>query len=207
MARIGKSVYGYVARKRLAFVKCDTDCPVEILAIQNGSKVPARNTARALLVYGISTAVLITWMGTFWVFGLEYYPFTDMHMFATAKKSVMYYKVLGHWKSGQVRPFRLEDTLGAMAINSRYEPLFDLCFGKPTEVSLCKKTLAILTSAYNRKVPPNEALADIEIQRWTWDYIANPNDPAYGNLDASFVAGLSKVESSQVNSGPATVPN
>src|SRR5215471_10006957 len=84
MARIGKSVYGYVARKRLAFVKCDTDCPVEILAIQNGSKVPARNTARALLVYGISTAVLITWMGTFWVFGLEYYPFTDMHMFATA---------------------------------------------------------------------------------------------------------------------------
>jgi len=206
MATIGKWVYGYIAHNRLALVKCDSDCPVEIPTTQNSRQVPARNTARALLAYGIGTAALITWMGTFWVFGLEYYPFTDMHMFSSAKTSVMYYKVLGHWKSGQVRPFRLEDTLGAMAINSRYEPLFDLCFGKPAELSLCRKTLAILTSAYNRKVPPNEALADIEIQRWAWDYIADPKDPAYGNLDASFVAGLSKAESSQVDNGPATVP-
>jgi hypothetical protein len=146
-------------------------------------------------------------MGTFWFYALEYYPFTDMHMFANAKKSVTYYKVVGHWRSGQVGTFRLEDTLGALSINSRYEPLFDLCFGKPTEISLCKKTLAILTSAYNRKVAPNEALSDVEIQRWTWDYIASPNDPNYGNLEARFVAGLSETESSQVKTAPIEAPN
>jgi hypothetical protein len=106
-----------------------------------------------------------------------------------------------------VGPLRLEDTLDVMAVNSRYEVLFEICFGDPAQVSLCKKTLAIMTSAYNRKVPPNEALADVEIQRWVWDYVASPNDPNYGTLDASFVAGLSEVEGSgHVGAGAAATP-
>jgi hypothetical protein len=118
-------------------------------------------------------------------------------MFSNVKNSVTYYKVLGHWQSGQVSTFQLEDTLGAMSINSRYEPLFDLCFGsEDRQLALCKKTLGIMMSAYNRKAAPDKMLADLEIQRWTWDYMSDPQDPNYGNLDARYVAGLAGAERS-----------
>ena len=196
VSKVGKSVYGYIAHDRLALANCDSDCAVDIPSTETGTKRSANKAARQVFAYGAGIAALVTALGTFWALSLEYYPFTDMHMFSGAKKSVTYYKVLGHFSSG-VTPFRLEDTLGALSLNSRYEPLFDLCFGTAEQVSLCKKTLTILTSAYNRKVAPDKRLMDVEIQRWNWDYISNPNDPNYGNLNARFVAGLSGAENSQ----------
>src|SRR5215831_6566820 len=202
LSKLGKSAYGYIAHDRLALANCDSDCAADIRSTETEPKPSVKKAARQVFAYGTGIAALVTVLVTFWALALEYYPFTDMHMFSGAKKSVTYYKVLGHFSSGEVSPFRLEDTLGAMSINSRYEPLFTLCFGPTDQVSVCKKTLTVLTSAYNKKVVPDKRLTDLEIQRWNWDYISNPNDPNYGNLDARFVAGLSGAESSQRNPQP-----
>jgi hypothetical protein len=183
VSAIGRSVDRHFAHTRIAASGAESSVPRTL------TQPSSARTARQILAYGTGTAALVTVMGTFWAASFEYYPFTDMHMFAAAKTSVIYYKVLGHWSSGQVTPFQLEDTLGAMSINSRYEPLFDLCFGDAGQVSLCRKTLAVMTSAYNRKAR-GKTLTDVEIQRWVWDYVANPNDPNYGTLEARFVAGL-----------------
>jgi predicted DCC family thiol-disulfide oxidoreductase YuxK len=196
VSNVGKSIYRHIAHDRLALANCDSDCAFDIPPTETGTKRSANKAARQVFAYGTGIAALVTLLGTFWALSLEYYPFTDMHMFSGAKKSVTYYKVLGHFSSG-VTPFRLEDTIGAMSLNSRYEPLFTLCFGTSDQVSLCKKTLTVLTSAYNRKVGPDKRVMDVEIQRWKWDYISNPNDPNYGNLNARFVAGLSGAENSQ----------
>jgi len=207
MSILGKSAYSYVAPKRLALVKCDSDCAAEIPASETREKPSPNMSARHVFAYGTCIAALVTVMGYFWALALEYYPFTDMHMFSAVKKSVTYYKVLGYFSSGEVSPFHLEDTLGAMSINSRYENLFLLCFGAPDQVTLCKKTLTVLTSAYNKKVAPGKRLRDVEIQRWNWDYISNPNDPNYGSLDARFLVGLSGTESDQRNPEAAAAPN
>jgi len=207
MSMLGKSVYGYVGRNRLALVKCESECNDEIPADETRKEASRNKAGRHVFAYGTGIAALVTFLGTFWALALEYYPFTDMHMFSVVKKSATYYKVLGHFSSGEVRPFRLEDTLGAMSINSRYEPLFDLCFGAADQVSLCKRTLTVLTTAYNKKVPPGKRLMDVEIQRWNWDYISNPNDPNYGSLKARFVAGLSGAESNGRNPEAAAARN
>jgi predicted DCC family thiol-disulfide oxidoreductase YuxK len=207
VSKLGGAAYGHVAHNRLALVKCESDCAVDKPASET-AKDPLRNkSARYVFAYGTGIAVLVTLLGTFWALSLEYYPFTDMHMFSGVKKSATYYKVYGHFSSGEVSSFRLEDTLPAMSLNSRYEPLFYLCFGPADQVSICKKTLTVLTSAYNKKAAPGKRLTDLEIQRWKWDYISNPNDPNYGNLDARFVAGLSGAESNQRNPQAAAARN
>ena len=101
-----------------------------------------------------------------------------------------YYKTLGHWESGRVSPIYLEDTLDVMSINSRYEGLFDLCFGDPDQTALCRKTVMILGSAYNGKNGRTDRLKQVEIQRWKWDFDARPRDPRYGDLDATFVGDV-----------------
>ena len=103
---------------------------------------------------------------------------------------VRYYKTLGHRESGQVEPIQLEDTLPVFSINSRYEGLFDLCFGEPEQIALCRKTLSILGSAYNKKVAPAQKLTGLEIQRWVWDFGASPRDSKHGEMDNSFIGEI-----------------
>jgi len=78
-----------------------------------------------------------------------------------------------------------------MSINSRYERLFGLCFGDPKEGDLCKQTLSVLGSAYNKKAPAGDKLTQLEIQRWKWDFGSHPRDPNYGNLDTRIIAEIS----------------
>ena len=189
VSRVGKTVYKRVARKRLGLLKCDSSCSTETSQGDNQIPGSATSTRRHILGYSLAAATLPVVMGFFWFYKIEYYPFTAVTMFINQNRSVVtYYKTLGHRESGLVSPIYLEDTLGFMSINSRYEPLFILCFGKPNEIDICKKTLAVLGSAYNKKVPPGEKLTHLEIQTWKWNFRANPRDPNYGDLHARFVA-------------------
>jgi hypothetical protein len=116
-----------------------------------------------------------------------------MPMFTGVRKSVVtYFKTLGHRESGTISPIYLEDSLGAVSINSRYEPLFDFCFSdEPRDLEICKKTLSVLGTAYNKKTPPGEKVTRYEIQRWTWDFVSNPQDSSYGTLDARMIFDIS----------------
>jgi hypothetical protein len=150
--------------------------------------VPARQPTRTVTGWGMAIAAVIAIQGFFWSNGIEYYPFTSVQMFTGKSGTVVsYYKTLGHWESGRVSPVYLEDTLGVLSINSRYEPLFELCFGDAGQIALCKKTLSILGSAYNGKAPAGDKLTHLEIQRWKWDFGSKPRDPNYGDLDARVI--------------------
>jgi len=114
-------------------------------------------------------------------------------MFANVRRAVVtYFKTLGHRESGAISQIYLEDSLGALSINSRYEPLFDLCFSdKPHDLEICRKTLSVLGIAYNKKTPPGKKVTQYEIQRWTWDFVSNPQDSNYGTLDARMIFDIS----------------
>jgi len=149
------------------------------------------NNRRYSLFFALVVAVVTAVMLTVWVNRLEYYPFTAVQMFTANHGSVVrYYKTLGHRESGEVAWIQLEDTIPIFSINSRYEALFDLCFGQANDISLCKKTVSILGSAYNKKVPPAKRLTGLEIQTWVWDFGSSPHDPNHGQMEKSFLGEI-----------------
>jgi len=202
---LGKGVYQFVARNRLRLVSCDSMCPTEgaeagIVKLATPSAIPCYN-----FYFGLALAGLIAFMGSIWVQRIEYYPFTAMPMFTGVRNSVVtYFKTIGHYESGKISPIYLEDTIGAMSINSRYEPLFYLCLSAESrDLDTCKKTLAVLGSVYNNRTRPGEKLSRYEIQRWKWDFGSNPKDPNHGKLDARFVVDIPSDGSFKKNSAQA----
>jgi predicted DCC family thiol-disulfide oxidoreductase YuxK len=184
---LGASLYGYFARQRLAALQCNADCPSGPVEDSNSVVTPVSSPHSyrryVIMMSGLTAAVLFTWSGK-----IEFYPFTSVQMFTSPRNSVVtYYKVVGQRESGLVSKAYFEDAIGAWSINSRYEALFDLCFGHPTEIEICKKSLAVLGSAYNKKVSPEEKLTRYELQKWMWDFRANPSDPQYGKMVGKFV--------------------
>ncbi len=191
ISTLGQAVYGYVARRRLSYLNCDSSCATDTSQIGAQTLTAPSQSGHYRLSYGIAVAGVIVAMGYFWLRQIEYYPFTAVPMFTGEKTStVTYFKTLGHRESGAISKIQLEDALGAWSINSRYEGLFYLCFGKPEEVELCNKTLSILGAAYNKKVAAGEKLTGLEIQRWKWDFRAHPDDRQYGYLDARFTGQI-----------------
>jgi predicted DCC family thiol-disulfide oxidoreductase YuxK len=190
-----RAVYRYVAANRQTLAHCDHRCATTASSEpQRWERTMPGDRRRLAVLCGTTVAAVIAAQSFFWMFKIEFYPFTSVQMFTGKPGTVVtYYKTLGHWESGRVSPFRLEDTIGVMSINSRYENLFDLCFGRTDDqVDLCKRTLWILGGAYNRKTPSPDKLTQLEIQRWKWDYGLNPRDPQYGQLDASFIGDVAE---------------
>jgi hypothetical protein len=154
---------------------------------------PPSASQRYNFFFSLAVVSLIAVMGSIWALKIEYYPLTAMPMFTGVQKSVVtYFKILGHRESGAISPIYFEDSLGAVSINSRYEPLFSLCLSEePRDLAICKKTLNVLGIAYNKKTPPGEKVTQYEIQRWTWDFVSNPQDSNYGTLDAHMIFDIS----------------
>jgi predicted DCC family thiol-disulfide oxidoreductase YuxK len=190
VASLGAWVYRYVARNRLKFLRCDSDCPVQPSQESESAKVTAtgdadRGFAYALAVSGITVVALLCWL-----YHVEFYPFTSWRLFATSDTSgkATYKKVFAQYESGLSSRARLDETIGALALDQRYSPFIQKCFGeRPGDVEICKKFLGAAAAAYNKKVQPGERLTRYEIQVWTWDFLAYPFDPNYGNLTDRFI--------------------
>ena len=136
-----------------------------------------------------------------WFYRIEYYPLTSWHLFAWPVDSehVTYYRVLGQFESGERAPIRLEDGIGALRFDARYDPFLEMCFGRPhlrhpspvaNDARMCRAFLAASGAAYNRKARPGAKVTQIEIQAWSWDFRANPTDPQYGRLADRFVLDI-----------------
>ena len=185
---LGVSVYRYIGRRRFRLVQCDAECSTEPTEAADHDVAPVTAASRGVARPALAISAVAVVMLYCWANRIEKYPVTDMHMFSAVSQSVVtYYKVAGQSESGPISRAYLEDTVGAMSLNSRYEGLFDLCFGAPDELELCHKWMAALASAYNRKARPGERMTAYEIQKWRWDFGANPRDPQYGALTDRFV--------------------
>ena len=200
-ARVGERVYEKVASHRLRLLKCDETCIVQPASPSPRPEAPPVLASRSRVwPYGIAVAALIAVLGFFWFRAIEFYPFTAVQMFTRAAgHTVTYYRTLSHRSNGTVATIHLEDTLDVWATNSRYEPLFSLCFHEGEQKELCRETLSILGGAYNKKVPPADRITRLEVQRWKWDFVADPDDPDHGELEASFVGDVAP-------DGPSATP-
>jgi predicted DCC family thiol-disulfide oxidoreductase YuxK len=192
VSSLGSWVYGYVARNRLKLPRCASHCRVQPSEEGESAKVITTSEADqgfgyALAISGITVVALLCWF-----YRVEFYPLTSWHLYSASKTSgkVEYYKVLGQYESGVSFPARLEDGIGALALDARYTPFVIKCFGQAREIHVCQRFLAASGSAYNKKAQPGKRLTQYEIQVWTWDFRSYPADPNYGKLTDRFVFAI-----------------
>jgi len=189
ISSLGALFYGYVARNRLKLLWCDSHCPVlpsketESTTVTVGNAAQ-RNFGYAVLVSGITVVAVFCWF-----YRIEFYPFTSWHLYSGLNTTgkIEYYKVLARYESGVTSPARLEDGIGALALDGRYSPFLEQCFGEPSDINTCKKFLTAEASVYNKKARPGGKITHYEIQLWSWDFRANPLDRHHGNLVKRFV--------------------
>ena len=189
ISSLGALVYGYVARNRLKFLWCDSHCPVQHPVEGESAKVIATVEAARGFGYPLAVSGIVLVSMLFWFYHIEFYPFTSWHLYANLDTSgkVEYRKVFARRESGVSFHARLEDTIGALALDNRYSPHLDKCFGEqPGDVELCKKFLSAAAAAYNKKAQLGERVTQYEIQVWIWDFLAHPFDPNYGKLSDRF---------------------
>ena len=212
ISSLGALVYGYVARHRLQLLRCHSHCPVQPAEAGEAAKstmtgdVP-RDFCYAVAVSGIILVALLCWFNR-----IEFYPFTSWHLYSGSNMSgkVEYRKVLAQYDSGVSSRARLEDTIGAIALDNRYSPFLHKCFrDRPEDVEICKKFLRAAASVYNKKVQPGERVTQYEIQVWHWDFRSSPSDPNYGRLTDRFVLEINtgRALREKTFAGPPLVPD
>ena len=137
----------------------------------------------------LSLVVFVT--AACWLQRVEFYPLSAWQLYAMLDTSgkVSYYKVMGHYDSGRVSTVRLEEGIGALALDGRYSVALNKCFASAADVSICEKFLAASASAYNARRPPGDRLTHYEIQTWTWDFVSEPRDPEHGRLQKRIIVG------------------
>lgn len=198
---IGERVYGYIARNRLALLKCDAHCP-SVPSGASSSPILSHTSDRphgfgyAFLITGFSVVAAISFL-----YRVEFYPLTSWHLFSGLNSTTVinYYKVLGHQASGVIVPVRLEDAIGALGWDSRYVRELSQCFGGAAgwkfdilrkDIDVCKKFLIASGLVYNKKSSPNRKITHVEIQEWVWDFGSNPSDPEHGRLKDRIVVEI-----------------
>ncbi len=189
---LGASVYGRVARNRRRVLWCDSHCPVEQPS-GAGAKGQGATTGDANRGFGFALAVsaIIGVALLCWFYRIEFYPLTSWHLYSRSNTSgkVEYHKVLARYESGEISLARLEEGIGALALDGRYSATLERCIAQrmPTDAEVCRKFLTAEARAYNRKARPGRRVKAYEIEVWTWDFLSNPKDPHYGNLTKRFI--------------------
>jgi predicted DCC family thiol-disulfide oxidoreductase YuxK len=190
ISSLGALVYGYVARNRLGLLRCDSHCAARPSEQGGSAEVTATGGATRGFGYALAVSGLTLVAFLCWFYRIDFYPFTAWRLYANAHTSgkVEYRKVLAQHESGVSSRARLEDTIGALALDNRYSPYIEKCFGEQAaEVEICRRFLTAAASAYNKKAQPGERVTQYEIQVWTWDFRSYPFDPNYGELTDRFV--------------------
>ena len=201
---VGSRVYGYVARNRTALLVCDSHCELDARgadAVQTRPAPIRRRLAMPLAVAAITVTSMVCW-----VYLVEFYPFTSWHLYSYTDNSgkVTYLKVFARYESGDIRPARIEDTIGAVAYDGRYWNTLKRCFDgvekepwapnmprdpatAAANQTVCRKFLSAAAAVYNGEAPPGRGIAEYRIEKWTWDFRAHPSDTHYGELVDRFV--------------------
>ena len=190
ISQLGSLAYRNIARNRLGFLSCHSHCQVQNAEGNALADTAARNNRNLGFGYALAVAGLAYVMMYCWYYVVEFYPLTSWHLYVGSNVSgrITYKKVLAHYDSGVISPARLEDTIGAYALDNRYSPFLYKCFDKKhEEIDICKMFLRTAASAYNKKSHAGGKITHYEIQQWTWDFRAHPLDPQHGNLVERFV--------------------
>jgi hypothetical protein len=132
-----------------------------------------RRRRHALLVAAIVTVLFGSWLAR-----LEFYPLTSLQMFSRVNRSgvVEYYRLAGERASGAVAPFDLGPCVfRSFALMPPLKAVFGAAHRDRT-----RELLTTCAARHNATAAADDRLVRLEIQRWRWDFRADPNSPTHG---------------------------
>jgi hypothetical protein len=117
-----------------------------------------------------------------WLCRLEFYPFTGMQMFSSYNTSgvILYDKVLAHYASGAIARAPIEQCLGAMA-DSRYRRVLAMTWDERHQ-QVSQEFFQTCGARWNHHAAAGERILQFEVQRWQWDFQAQPQHATHGEL-------------------------
>lgn len=131
----------------------------------------------------LASAVAIT-LSVFWIFRVEFYPFTGMQMFSQKRtEPVVYERVLAHLESGQNVRAPIERSIRAMS-DSRYRRVLQMAFDDQRESVTSAFLDAVQTRWNGSAATGTDRIVGFEVQRWEWHYLQEPAHPTYGRIVA-----------------------
>ena len=169
---IGDAIYRVFAQRRHGL------CTLESAHV-DGKAPTAVNRAGALGSVAIA-CFLLSW----WVTHIEFYPLTTMKMFSNPNPRpgvVAYIRAVAYHQDGQSTRAHFDRWIGAMA-DSRYRMVIGHAFGTREERALCDEFLAASMRAANRQLPNGRKISGFEVQRWEWNFGADPTNPSHGRI-------------------------
>lgn len=127
-----------------------------------------------------SLAAIIALLLLAWTWRVEYYPITAWNMYAKPepKRPVFYLKVAATLEDGRSIDIPLADCSPLVIPNVRYF-LID-AFRVKGRNGLIDQFLDFYVQRSNRRLTFGSPITEIEIQRWRWNYQAEPNNPRFG---------------------------
>ena len=105
-------------------------------------------------------------------------------MFSRVRGPVVTYELpKAYLASGDSIEAPIEDSIPAMR-DSRYRRILSRAMDDPSEQTSVR-FLDIVAARGNAKADSSQRIVRFEIERWEWNSVADPDNPAYGNLVAS----------------------
>ncbi|PYL16947.1 MAG: hypothetical protein DME30_08150 [Verrucomicrobia bacterium] len=127
-----------------------------------------------------ATALMIVASLLGWVWHVEFYPFSSWHMYANPERKgpIFYYKLVATLENGSSIVVSSRDYSPAVMPTSRFM-LLRAFRGRGRSKTL-DEFLASYVQRSNRNLAFGSTISHIEVQRWRWNYVVDPNDPRFG---------------------------
>jgi hypothetical protein len=134
-----------------------------------------RRRRHPLLLATVTTVLLGAWLAR-----LEFYPLSSLQMFSRVNRSgvVEYYRLVAERASGAVAPFDLGPCVfRSFAVMPPLKAVFT-----PAHRERTRELLATCAARHNAAAAPDDEVTRLEIQRWRWDFRAEPTSATRGTL-------------------------
>ena len=128
----------------------------------------------------VATALAAATFLVAWVWSVEYYPLSAWRMYSTPehKGPFLYFKIIATLENGSSIVIPTRDLSPALLPNARY--LLARVFHATRRSEIFDRFLAAYVRRRNRNLTFGSPISSMEVQRWRWNYTADPNDPRFG---------------------------
>jgi hypothetical protein len=184
-------LHGWLIRQ--GFMPAGLQCWIQrqtVLPLSLGAQAPipptgagsARQGPAAHAYYRRRLLTMMAVLMLCWLCRLEFYPFTGMQMFSSYNTSgvILYDKVLAHYASGAIARAPIEQCLGAMA-DSRYRRVLAMTWDERQQ-QVSQEFFQMCGARWNQRAAAGERIIQFEVQRWQWDFQAQPQHATYGEV-------------------------
>jgi hypothetical protein len=115
-----------------------------------------------------------------WVWTVEYYPLSSWRMYSSPERKgpFPYFKIVATLENGSSIIIPTRDFSPALLPNARY--LLARAFRATRRSEIFDQFLSAYVQRRNRNLAFGSAISSIEVQRWRWNYVVDPNDPRFG---------------------------